>query len=135
MPKNKSDEAILFSEIEIAGIKVKPWSFGKLFDLSSSLEIIIDKIEEKDIDLSLMNNEINLIDIVKVFNIAKQELLKIISITTDRAEEEIKELSMDDGVKLAFAIFTQNKDTIKNAFAPLMLWISAKNQEGGAEEN
>ena len=42
----KTDESILFPEVEIDGIVVKPWSFGMLFELAESLDRVIKRLEE-----------------------------------------------------------------------------------------
>jgi len=58
--------------------------------------------------------------IARLFAIASIEVLHIISITVDVEEEEIRKLSMEDGIKIAMVIFQQNKETIKNALSPLL---------------
>lgn len=130
MSNKKSDEQILFPKEEVAGIIVEPWSFGKLFDISDSLETVIDKVEEKNLDEALIKEDVNILDIARLFTIARKEVLRIIAITVDRPEEDIRSLSMEDGVKLSFIIFTQNKDTIKNAFGPLLHLIQERGKEG-----
>ena len=129
MSKKPSDEQILFPDTEIAGIKVKPWSFGKLFDISDSLETVIDKLEERKLDEILVRPEVNIIDFAKLFIIAKKEVLRIISITVDKDEAELRDLSIEDGVKLGYAIFVQNRDSIKNAFGPLLHVLKAEEDE------
>ena len=129
MTKKPSDEQILFPDTEIAGIKVKPWSFGKLFDISDSLETVIDKLEERKLDEILIRPEVSLIDFAKLFIIAKKEVLRIISITVDKDEAELRNLSIEDGVKLGYAIFVQNRDSIKNAFGPLLHVLKAEEDE------
>lgn len=118
--KPQSDEEILFPELTIEGEVLKPWSFGKLFDLSPMLETVLDKIEAKGIDVDFTKDVIPYITIAKLFTIATPEILKIISITLGKSEEEIKEFSMSKGVKIASAIYEQNKDIVKNAVNPLV---------------
>jgi len=113
----KKDEDVLFPEVDIDGIIVKPWSFGMLFDISGSLEIVLDKVEEKGIDLT---GFIPYTTFARLFTIAGPEVLKIISLTIGKEEEEIKELDMSTGVRLAMVIYQQNKEIIKNALAPLL---------------
>lgn len=116
----KSDEAILFPEINIDGILIKPWSFGKLFDLSILLESVIDKAEKKGLITELNSgNMIPYTTMAKLFAIASPEVLKIISITLGKNEDEVRELDMSTGIKIAITIFSQNKEAIKNALSPL----------------
>ena len=136
--KEKSEELVLFPEAEVAGIKVKPWSFGKLFDFSEILETVLDKVEEKkmNIDHLVTSDLVTIIDIAKLFSIARKEVIAIIALTVEKPEEEIRSLSMEDGVKLAYVIFLQNKETIKNAFTPLLMVLKEeKEEEEEQEEN
>lgn len=115
---NKKDEEVLFPEVDISGIIVKPWSFGMLFDISGSLEIVLDKVEEKGIDLS--TGFIPYTTFARLFTIAGPEVLKIISLTIGKEEDEVKKLDMDVGVRIAMIIYQQNREIIKNALTPLL---------------
>ena len=113
--EDKTDEAVLFNEIEIQGIKVKPWSFGVLFEIAEDLDNVIDKLEERNIDI----NKINLLDyktMVRIFAIAGPYVFKIMSKTVSVSEEKLKELDVQDGIKLAMIIVQQNLGQIKNGF-------------------
>jgi hypothetical protein len=117
----KPDESVLFPEANIDGVVVKPWSFGKLFDLSVLLETVLDKAEAKGIIAELnQGSVISYTTMAKLFAVASPEVLKIISTTIDKSEEEVRALPMTTGVKVAIAIFSQNKETIKNALSPLI---------------
>ena len=104
MEEKKSVEEIMFPEVKIGDIVIKPWSFGTLFDISTMLEVVIAKVKEKEIFLDPTAGFISYIDMAHVFTLANQEVLKIISITVDRPEEEIRKLSIEDGIKIAIAI-------------------------------
>ena len=119
--KDKSETEIMFPDATICGIKVKPWSFGKLFEFSSILDSVIRKIEEdKDMVDEFIKMEVSYFTWVKLFTSAGSEVLSIISMTVDKEIDEIKDLAMKDGIKLATTIFQQNSNTIlssiKNAF-------------------
>jgi hypothetical protein len=115
----KIDEEILFPELKVEGEVLKPWSFGKLFDLSPMLETVLDKMEAKGMDIDFTKDVIPYMAIAKLFTIATPEILKIMSITLGKSEEEIKDFDMSKGVKVAAAIYEQNKEIVKNALAPL----------------
>jgi len=129
--KKKSEEEILFPEVKIAGKTVKPWSFGALFDLSESLEIVLDKIEDRDIDKEFEDSGgiLAYSTIARIFTIANREVLKIIAYTLGEDEAEVKKLSMSDGVEIALTIFNQNRETIKNALAPLLVELREEEEE------
>jgi len=122
MPKNtKTEESILFPEVKVGNIVIKPWSFGKLFDLSLLLDKALTKLDESGVDIekALSESTISYLTIAKFFSLVSEEILDVISITLDKDKEEIKKLSMEDGIKTAFVIFNQNKEIIKNAFSSL----------------
>jgi len=118
--KKKSEEQILFPEAKVGDITIKPWSFGKLFDLSVLLERVLDKVEEKKIDFNFESNIIPYSTIARLFTIASPEVLKIISITLNKSEEEVKELGMVEGIRIAMVIYQQNSEIIKNGLSPLL---------------
>lgn len=134
--KDKSETEIMFPDTTICGIKVKPWSFGKLFEFSSILNSVIKKIEDdKDMIDEFVKMSVSYFTWVKLFTSAGPEILLIISMTVDKDTEEIKKLSMEDGIKLAIAIFQQNQNTIlssiKNAFGSPP---QEENEEEGEQE-
>lgn len=131
--KKKDEDLQIFSEMKIAGIVLKPWSFGMLFDISPLLERVLQKATENGLinELSSYTDSIPYATIVKIFTTAGPEMLKIIAMSTKQSEEKIKTLPMDKGIELAVAIFNQNKDVIKNALT--LLFSTGKREEGGTE--
>ena len=120
--KKKTDEEILFPDVKVANTTIRPWSFGVLFEISDLVDQVINKMESKKIGLdSIISSDgtITFLTIGKLFTIASPEVLKIMSITTGLSDIDIKALSMEDGIKMAFTIYSQNKETIKNALNSL----------------
>ncbi len=124
MPEKKTDEEVLFPEAKVGDIVIKPWSFGKLFELAHWLDAVLEKAENKglvgDFEKATTTGFLSYVSMAKLFAIASDEVLEIIASTVDRSKDEIKSLDMTDGVKIAITIFQQNKETIKNALAPLL---------------
>lgn len=118
--KATNEEQTLFPEAKVGNIIIKPWSFGKLFDVSPSLERVLDRIDEKGISDLFEKEFISYVSMARLFTIASKEVLNVIATTVDLDEEEIRNLSIEDGIKLAIIIFQQNKETIKNALSPLL---------------
>jgi len=114
--EKKVEEQVLFPEVVVEGITIKPWSFGMLFKVAPLVDSIIDKIERKGINLDTDSLTLSWPVITKIFVCAADEILKVIAMTIGKPEEEISELGMDSGVKIALTIFKQNSQTIKNAF-------------------
>lgn len=111
------EEETLFPEAKVGDITIKPWSFGKLFELSKLLTDVLDKADSKGVTklLDSSNDFISYTTMARLFSIASPEVLKIMQMTLDKTEEEVRDFSMEDGVKIAFIIFKQNRETIKNA--------------------
>jgi hypothetical protein len=131
MSKKKSEkpeEAVLFPEVKIAGIKIKPWSFGKLFDISLYLDNIIEKAESKGVIKKLEEDAIDPVLLARLFSLAGPEVLEIIAVTTEKDIDTIKSLSMEDGISIAHTIFLQNKEKIKNALTPLFLKVKEEGE-------
>jgi len=114
-----SDEEILFPEAKVGDIVIKPWSFGILFDISTMLEQVLDKMDEKKIIVDPVAGFISYLDMLKIFSLANQEVLKIIAITVNIDMEEIRKLGMEDGIKIAMVIYKQNSKILKNVVSSL----------------
>lgn len=121
--KEDDKDLLLFKETEVNGVKIVPWSFGKLAKVSIHLEAILDLLDKKDVSIdSILSGGVTIDMITRLFVTlaASNELLEIIAITVDKTIEEIEALSMEDGVAMLYAIVTQNWNLIKNALAPLL---------------
>lgn len=119
MAKKKTDEEILFPIIKVGDIEVKPFSFGVLFQVSSYLEIILNKIEQNNILLAT-DIGLNVQGIVKLMSLCGEEIVKVLSLATGVEEDKVRNLSVDKGVLLAKTVFEQNSDIIKKSLAALM---------------
>ena len=119
MVENLTDEQVLFPEVKIGDIVVKPWSFGILFEISTMLEKVLDRINEKQILIDPISGFISYFDMLRIFTLANSEVRKIIAITVGKTEEEINQLSMEDGIKIAMEIYNTNSTTLKNVLSSL----------------
>jgi len=124
MTEKQSDESVLFPEVVVNGITIKPWSFGVLFDISSSLEAILDKAESSGLAKKIEDagGFLSYTILARLFTVASPHVLKVMSVTLSKSEEEIKALDMSVGIQIATVIYNQNKATItnslKNVFGP-----------------
>lgn len=118
MDKKKSDEEILFPDTKVGKYIIKPWSFGMLFEISPMLDVVLGDMDKKNININFEDDFISYTTLARIFALASIHVLSIISITLDVDEEEIRELSMEDGIKLAMIIYKQNYTTIKNVLSP-----------------
>lgn len=120
----KSDEEILFSDTKIAGLVIKPWSFGKLFEISPILDRLISKVEERGVDKEieervLSGGNISIVFLMKLFPIFSSELFEIIKRTLAVDDATVNKLTIEEGVAIIRIIYTQNQSSIKNALSLL----------------
>jgi hypothetical protein len=140
MTEKISDENVLFPEVNIDGIIVKPWSFGILFEISSSLESILDKAEESGLVKKMEESGgfLSYTILARLFTVASPHVLKVMSITLGKSEEEIKSLDMATGIQIATTIYNQNKATIsnslKNVFGPPAVKEKEKEKKSGGQK-
>lgn len=116
----KTEEQILFPEQTIAGIVVKPWTFGCLFSIAEPLERILNKIDENNLAEKLFmektgNITVDYLTIARVFTLASVELFFVMQKTLDVDAETLSKLSIPDGIRIALLMYSQNKEIIVNA--------------------
>jgi len=127
--ETRPDTEILFPEVVIGDIVIKPWSFGILFDISTLLEEVLNEVEKKNITLD--EGFISYVTMARLFTVANTQVLKIMSITLDIPEEKIRSLPMADGIKIASTIARQNWTIIKNE---VLLLLEPKQQKEEEKE-
>ena len=116
--QGKSEEEILFPEIEIDGFTIRPWTLGKLRKVNPCLERVMEKLEKKGVKLSLDNVETNLLDL---YFAAVDEILTILSISLDVEEEKLENIPIPQAIRLIFLVYKQNEDSIKNVSSLLQM--------------
>ena len=100
----------LAREVEVDGVKVKPYTFGQFLELTPILERVYKEIEERKIfqngfpDKLEFNNEL-----MQLYLIAAKDMIKLISLACpDIDEEEIKEWPIEKGILIITTIFYIN---------------------------
>lgn len=116
--QGKSDEEILFPELEIDGFIIRPWTLGKLRKVNPCIERVLGKLEKKNIKLSLDNIENNLLDL---YFAAVDEIITILSISLDVEEEKLENITIPQAIRLIFLVYKQNEDSIKNVSSLLQM--------------
>ena len=115
--KKPTEEEILFPDAKVGDIVVKPWAFGKLFEISGHLDRVLGKMEEHGLEEKLEESAgfVPYTLMARIFTLASQDVLEIIASTVGMEEEEVKELDMQTGIEIAVTIFSQNRETITGA--------------------
>ena len=111
--KEVPEEAILFPEIEVDGIKVKPWSLGQLADLAPTLDGVFATLEKLDVNL----DNLTFSSLMKLQFSITPYLPKILSVTLSISEEEVREFDIGKTTRILGAIWTQNQENLGNALS------------------
>ncbi|NIU83301.1 MAG: hypothetical protein GWN64_07425 [Candidatus Thorarchaeota archaeon] len=111
--KEVPEEAILFPEIEVEGVKVKPWSLGTLAEVSPDIDAVVEACINKGIDLDTLEMS----DIMRVYLIIAPHAASVISKTTGIPIAEVEEFHPNKAVRFLQTIIMQNSDILKNALA------------------
>ncbi len=107
----KSEIDLLFPEVEVEGVKVRPWSLGQVVDLAPVLAAIAKGMKEQGITLE--NIEARIDDLVLLLI---PHAAKIICVSTRLKEEEIREWPINRAALVVMAIIERNVEHIKNSF-------------------
>lgn len=116
--RGKSEEEILFPELEVDGFTIRPWTLGKLRKVNPCIERILAKLEGKGIKLTLNNVEENLWDL---YIAAVDEIITILSISLDVEEKKLEDIPIPQAIRLIFLVYKQNEDSIKNVSSLLQM--------------
>ena len=117
-PEEKPEEAILFPELSLGEYTVKPWTLGKLKKINPHLESIFDALDKKNIQLSLDNVGEYLREL---YFAALPSVISILSISLNVEEDDLEDVEVSDAIRLIFAVFKQNEESIKNVSSLLQL--------------
>jgi len=116
--EEKTEDYILFPELDIEGYSIKPWTLGKLRRINPHLEGIFKSLEEKDIQLTMDTIGDHLKDI---YFAAIPQIIAILAISLEKTQDDLEEVTIPQAIKLIYAVFKQNEESIKNVSNLLQL--------------
>jgi len=116
--KKKTEDEILFPEVELDGFIIKPWTLGKLRKINPHIENIFTTLKNKDIVLTLQNVENHLMDL---YFAAVPQIMIILAISLEVSEEDLEEIPIPQAIRLIYLVFKQNEESIKNVLNLLQL--------------
>lgn len=118
----KSAEEVLFPDIKLTvGGKeytIRPWTFGELIEVNPDIEEIFIQLEKRGTKIDIEDFGFNTMKNI-YFSVMPQAGV-IIRKTIDITEEELNSLTPNEAIELALAIFTANKDALKNILSPFL---------------
>ncbi len=113
MPEEKNEIEILFPEIEVEGVKVRPWSLGQLIDLAPIFESIAIDLKKRNVKVEHLGTDEKINELILSF---LPYVAKIISVTIKEDEKVVREWSLKKATAIILTIMTQNLEQIKNSF-------------------
>jgi len=115
---SKTEDSILFPDLDIEGFNVRPWTLGKLRKINPHLEGIFKSLEDKNIKITLDNFGEHLKD---VYFAAVPEIISILALSLEKSEDDLEDVTIPQAIKLIYAVFKQNEESIKNVSNLLQL--------------
>ena len=113
MADEKTDLEILFPEVEVEGVKVRPWSLGQLIDLAPIFESIAIDLKNRNVKIEHLGADEKINDLILSF---LPHVAKIISKTIQEDESVVREWPLRKATATILTIITQNIEQIKNSF-------------------
>ncbi|MCJ7663034.1 MAG: hypothetical protein MUO24_02200 [Desulfobacterales bacterium] len=121
MTQEKTDEQILFPEVEVGGIKVRPWTLKQFFGLLPIFMRMAEVLKEKGVALDqfegLKDDEEGvqkLFAILSNLSDAVPEINEVIARTVELPIKEVEAMEFDRSISIALMIIIQNVERIKN---------------------
>lgn len=117
MATKKSDEEILFPEVDVQGTVVKPLTLDQSIKVVPKFQSIINKIKKKGITIDKIDSQI-----FDVIQLILPELKEILPEVVDIKKQDIGSMPIVKITNIAVTIIQQNYDLLKNlkSLAPMM---------------
>jgi hypothetical protein len=115
--KKPSESEILFPDISVAGLKIRPWTFGQFMDMLPVFRKAADRLLEigigkNDIDEALSDPSKMLEFVSIILPISGEVIAKTVGVS----EEEVRDWPIDKAVQVLIVILSENAGRIKNSF-------------------
>jgi len=115
MSEEKNEAQVLSPETEVAGFKVKPWSFDQFFAMLPIFASAASVLKAKGISFSefekMTEDPDKLLNLIcEVGPVAREMVAKTIKIEPD----EVGRMEFDRVISIALVILVQNAERIKN---------------------
>lgn len=121
MGDEKTDQEVLFPEVEVGGVKVRPWTLKQFFGLLPVFMRMAEVLKEKGVELDQFEGlKDDSEGVQKLFAVlsnlsdAVPEINEVIARTIERTVEEVEKMEFDRSISIALVIIIQNAERIKN---------------------
>ena len=132
--EKKSEQEILFPDIEVEGITVRPWSFGQLAYMGPTLHKIMLEAQKCGFtadDFSDKTKELDMIKVSSLIMLVSPFVPEMVSMTTGIKRTEVESWPPEKGVAVFLTILSQNADKLKNLYGLSARMTKAPKQTNG----
>lgn len=109
------DLEILFPEVNVGGFVVKPWSWQQFVQLAPLIAEAVEKLKQSEFDFERFDPQ----QLARLLPDLGDIVPRIIGLTVGCDAEKIEALPFGVVGRLAFTIFSQNAEQIRNFTADL----------------
>lgn len=118
--------AVLLSEAEVGGYKIRPWSFGRFKKVYPVLAGVVPALRGLDLDLTTKNTqEVLQARAGEIIEAILPSLTPLIARTLDISKEEVDAWDFDQVAAIGLTIIIQNLGRIKNSLPLIMAQLQA----------
>lgn len=125
--EQKNEMAVLFPEMEVQGIKLRPWALGDIADLTPTFAVAARELITKGFTLNDLDDEKQIMEMAFII---LPHIPRIISVTAKMGEEEVRKWDLGKSTTVFVAIIYQNLDNLKNCFGPVKSALLALRKSG-----
>jgi hypothetical protein len=115
MDEARNDVQGLIDEIEVDGLKLRPWGICDLAKLSPALERVVKGLKSRGVTMAAVRDKKQLDEIIFVL---LPELPELLSVSLKLPMEEVEKLPNERALKLALVIVRMNVEYLKNWLGP-----------------
>lgn len=112
---------VLFTGVTVAGYEVKPWGLGQIARAAPHLAQVLATAREMKFDLAAAMRAPDKVDQVKSAELmlrAMPAIVELLVISIKQPVTTVEEFDAPTSMRLIKAVFTVNRDYLKNSFAP-----------------
>ncbi len=112
----KTETEILRPDVEVAGFKIRPWSFDQFFDVLPMFVRGAEILKDSKISLESLE-KLGREDpkkIVATLSAFRPIIPDVVALTLGMKQEEVRKLDFDKVISITLVILIQNAERIKN---------------------
>lgn len=107
----------LFTEVEVCGFAVRPWTLAQMARLSPALMSAIKTAEDAGVDWETALDGMDVPTLTRIVLAAMPHMPDILAVSLNVERDKVDALDVGKVIRIAQAIWTANEETVKNSFS------------------